>query len=335
MTEYAQLIVDSISKNLTGNYEDDMAMLHDASDKYKNDEESADILSAIAGMMFAIIPEDERTELEDRFNKMKSGVAADYEEVKEMIKAGELVNAKNTMETILSAVEGAFNENENSIYMSFNHVMELYIYSYYYNPVKEVKFADIPYNQYYRTYGSVLGQLELFTEAEKAYEKAMKWNPVDLDSILSLAEIYKFSNDLDNFLKTSKQVYKYACTRATMARYYRNLAYYYLEQYKPEIARALYVYSNIYFQTENADNELAYIEKALNTATPSYSLAELQKILAENEIEPGPDSTTIGIIYRVGQLMKEDGDNGLAKDCFSIVYDITQDAEVGEMLQRL
>lgn len=335
MTEYAQLIVDNISKKLSGNYETDMAMLQTAGEKYKNDEESVDILRAIAGMMYAILPDDEKNQLASRFDEMKSGVSADYEEVKELIKAGEFVTAKTIMETILAAVEGAYEENEDSLYMSFNHVMELYIYSYYYKPVKEVRFADIPYNEYYRTYGFVLAQLELFDEAQKAYKNAITWNPVDLDSILSIAEVYKFQNNLEQFLKTTKQIHRFACTRATMARFYRNAAYYYLETLKPEVARALYVYSNIFFDTENANNELTYIEKALNTPTPEYSLAMLQEILKENEIEIGPDSVTIGIIYRVGQMMMEDGDKELAKDCFSIVYDITQDTEVKELLQKL
>lgn len=335
MTEYAQLIVDSIKKTLTGNYEEDMMILHNGSEKYKNDEESVDILREIATMMYAILPDSEKNELASRFEEMKSGVATDFAEVKNMINSGDFMKAKSTMESILAAVEGAYEENDDSVFMSFNHIMELYIYYFYYKPVKEVKSADIAYNEYYRAYGFILAHLEEYDAAKEAHEKAIKWNPVDLDSILSLCEVYKHKNDLDNFLKTSKQAYKFCCTRATMARYYRNVAYYYVENYKPEVASALYAYSNIYYQTENADHELAYIEKATSVKIPDSDLATLQQILKENEIELGPDSTTIGIIYRVGQLMMEQGDNVRAKDCFSIVYDITQDPEAKELVEKL
>lgn len=55
----------------------------------------------------------------------------------------------------------------------------------------------------------------------------------------------------------------------------------------------------------------------------------MQKLFDENGIEPGPQSDTIGVVYRVGELMMKDGDNRLAKDCFSIVYDITQEKAIG------
>jgi len=335
MTEYAQLILDSIKNGLTGSYDEDIMILHNASEKYKNDEESTDILRGIATMMFEILPDSEKSQLASRFDEMKNGVTTDFAAVKDMIQVGDFLKAKVTMEAILTAVDGSFEEDEDNIYMSFNHIMEMYIYHFYYKPVKEVKSADIEYNVFYRTYGFILAHLEEYEASIEAHEKAMKWNPVDLDSILSLCEVYKHNNDLDNFLKTTKQAYRYCCTRATMARFYRNMAFYYVEKYKPEVARALYAYSNIYYQTENADKELEYIANSTDCKTPEYDLATLQQILNENNIELGPDSTTIGIIYRVGQLMMEEGDNVKAKDCFSVVYDITQDAEVRTLIETL
>ena len=50
---------------------------------------------------------------------------------------------------------------------------------------------------------------------------------------------------------------------------------------------------------------------------------------------PGPDSKTIGIIYRVGELMMNDKDYSLARYCFSIVYDITQETQLKTLLDEL
>ena len=91
----------------------------------------------------------------------------------------------------------------------------------------------------------------------------------------------------------------------------------------------------IYYQTDNADNELKYLEQALNDKTPEYSVKQMQEILDKNEVEPGPDSKTIGIIYRVGELMMNDKDYKLARDCFSIVYDITQEEQLEKLLEEL
>ena len=120
-----------------------------------------------------------------------------------------------------------------------------------------------------------------------------------------------------------------------MARYYRNMGFYYVARYNTEAARVCYTYSNIYYKTDNADNELKYLEQALNDRTPEYSVKQMQEILDENEVEPGPDSKTIGIIYRVGELMMNDKDYKLARDCFSIVYDITQETQLKTLLDEL
>ena len=41
------------------------------------------------------------------------------------------------------------------LYMSLNHVMEYYIFAYYFQPATEVRCTDIPYGEYYRTYGQL------------------------------------------------------------------------------------------------------------------------------------------------------------------------------------
>ena len=52
-------------------------------------------------------------------------------------------------------------------------------------------------------------------------------------------------------------------------------------------------------------------------------------------MEPGYDYKNIGIIYRVCVLMMNDKDYRLARDCFSIVYDITQETQLKTLLDEL
>ena len=61
----------------------------------------------------------------------------------------------------------------------------------------------------------------------------------------------------------------------------------------------------------------------------------MQDIFNQEEIEPGPSSDTIGVIYRVGELMMEDKEYTLARDCFAIVYDITREKELEPVLDEL
>lgn len=277
-----------------------------------------------------------------------------YEEFKKLYESGENEKAAEMMKELLENLENNINvrkagsvskndviaiggdkDSQKDIYISLNHVMEYYIYAYYFKPEVDVKCTELPYNEYYRTYGALCMTLGKYNAAKEAYIHAIEWNPVDLDSILGLAECYKYIGKLERYIAVTVQGYRYCCTRATMARYYRNMGYYHLSKYKTDIARACYIYSNIYYHTDNADSELKYLESALNDKTPKLDIKTMQKIFDENGIEPGPQSDTIGVIYRVGELMMQDNDNKLAKDCFSIVYDITQEEALEALINEL
>lgn len=226
-------------------------------------------------------------------------------------------------------------ESDNSIYISLNHIMEYYVYAYYYKPDVQVCCTQLPIGEYYRTYGDLSVKLGRYKAGAAAYKDAICWNPVDLDAILGLAECYKYLNMLERYLIATKEAYKLCCTRATMARYYRNMGYYHISKYNTQTARCCYIYSNIYYNTENANHELEYLKNALGDEAPQWSIKEMQKILEQSDIEPGPNPDTIGVIYRVGELMMNDSEYSLARDCFSICYDITQEELLARMLKQL
>ena len=256
---------------------------------------------------------------------MLSGLLEDIEKQMPAVKAGCVDERGN-----ISA-----SEEKATCAISLNHVMEYYIYAFYYKPDWDVSATQIPIGEYYRTHGELCIKLSRFKEGAESFKKAICWNPVDLDAILGLAECYRNLNMLERYYIVTKQAYRYCCTRATMARYYRNMGYYYVAKYKPEVARACYVYSNIYYKTDNADSELKFIEEALKEKTPDLTIAQMQEMFAGEGIEPGPASDTIGVIYRVGELMMNDNEYALARDCFSIVYDITREKELEPVLDEL
>ena len=250
-------------------------------------------------------------------------------------------------------------EGDGQIWLCTNHIMEYYIYACYFEPEMDVKMPELPIAEYYRTYAELCVKLQKYKRAEDAYKNALCWNPVDLDSYLGLAECYKYLNMITRYLDMTKQAYRFCCTRATMARFYRNMGFYYLSSYNTDMAEACYTYSNIYYHTDNADSELEYIKNALAAAKNNenkdsinkngdvitkeevnengqkYTIKQMQEMFDKEHVEPGPDSKTIGIIYRVGELMLQDKEYRLAKDCFMIVYDITNEQQLEGLIAEL
>lgn len=300
----------------------------------------------------------------NKLNELKNKYG-DYEEV---FKSGDYERSADILGKVLEVIEEEYkdvrkagridkdlvvrrSEEEGQIWLCTNHIMEYYIYACYFEPDTDVSMPELPIAEYYRTYAELCVKLQKYKRAEDAYKHALCWNPVDLDSYLGLAECYKYLNMITRYLDMTKQAYRFCCTRATMARYYRNMGFYYLSSYNTDMAAACYTYSNIYYHTDNADSELEYIKNALaaaennkvnkesnenkNTEVKEYTIKQMQDMFDKEKVEPGPDSKTIGIVYRVGELMFQDKEYRLAKDCFMIVYDITNEQQLENVIAEL
>jgi tetratricopeptide (TPR) repeat protein len=308
----------------------------------------------------------------NKLNELKKRYG-NYEEV---FKSGDYDKAADILGNVLDVIEEEYkgvrkagmidkelvirkSEGDGQIWLCTNHIMEYYIYACYFEPEMDVKMTELPIAEYYRTYAELCVKLQKYKRAEDAYKNALCWNPVDLDSYLGLAECYKYLNMITRYLDMTKQAYRFCCTRATMARFYRNMGFYYLSSYNTDMAEACYTYSNIYYHTDNADSELEYIKNALaavknneskdsinkdedvitkeevNENEQKYTIKQMQEMFDKEHVEPGPDSKTIGIIYRVGELMLQDKEYRLAKDCFMIVYDITNEQQLEGLIAEL
>ncbi len=255
-----------------------------------------------------------------------------YSQAKELIKDKNYKEAIDVLKKLITEAESQYKGLEGKVF-SFNHILETYYYAYFKKDVSKIEYTDYNINAFYRMLGFAQMHMDKHIDAITSYDKALKWNPVDLDTYLQLAELYKKVENLEGEKRVTLESYNYCCTRSTMARFYRNMGFYYLQKYMPDVAGALYVYSNIYYETEYAHNELDFIAKATQKEIPDYDIGSLQKILSDNDIPIGPNSDTIGITYRVGQLELEAGNKDAARDCFMMVYDLTQDEEVKQILE--
>lgn len=219
-------------------------------------------------------------------------------------------------------------------FFSFNHIMELYLYQFYQKD-SDFKLSEEPMNRWYLELGNKFledGELE---KAYAAYQKAERWNPVDLDAKFAKIELEKKQGKLTEVLNQTLSLYPYLCSRATMARFYRNLGFYYVETYQPDTAEALYEYSNLFFQTDNAESELCYLEEAMQQERTKHDVHELQELISGVQIPVAAPSNTLGLLYEVGKSEEKKGHLQEAAECYLMVYDLTQDDEVKERIKQI
>lgn len=273
-------------------------------------------------------------------------ITGQFVAARSLYEKGELDQAGKELKLILEEVEKIY-DIPGHRYYSFEHELEVYYFTYLKNAGKkldelQVEFAEVEISAYYRLYGMIqiakaqkTGTDRKLEEAVKSFDRALYWNPVDVDAYFQQIELYKALGRLDSVKKAAFEVYPYCCTRASVAHFYRVLGFYYLEKYKPETAVALYQYSNIFYHNEKADEELSYLSKALDRKIPQMEVADIQKVLTEAQIPAGPSKQTVEITYGVAELEYNNEHYEIARDCYAMVYDLTQDEKVEDKLRQI
>lgn len=217
---------------------------------------------------------------------------------------------------------------------SFAHITEAYYYEYFFGG-GDYGEAPLDMSGIWRLFGVHLERQGQIRDAKRAFERALQWNPADCESLLGLAEIYRKQEDLEMYRELTDEFYDFCNTRALLARYYRNLGYYYLEVYQPELAEALYLYSELYYPSEQARRELAFLSEALKRETPAYTREQLCERLAEYEIPPEAGRETLALTFQAAKDCEESGRYREAGECYRMIYDLTGDREILEKIRYL
>ena len=215
------------------------------------------------------------------------------------------------------------------------HISEVFLFEYYCLGDDEYEISDEDTLTPHKIKAKELLFETDYAKAQQEWLSAHIENPVDMESILGIILCCKQLGDLEGEYSYTTKSYNYCCTRAELAAYYRNLGWYYLEKYNPEVASACYLYSKCFEDSKQADAELEFLEKAMGKKVTDKDLDQIQKILTENGIPTEADSVTLALLYKAAQEADEAGDTQQALDCYRMVYDLTVDEEVGRIINNM
>ncbi|MCH4190899.1 MAG: hypothetical protein LKF52_01235 [Butyrivibrio sp.] len=224
--------------------------------------------------------------------------------------------------------------DKKSVKVSIYHMSEIFLYEYYVNHEDyEISSAD-----HAAEYVKLAEKDEQEGHTDKAlqnYLKAHFENPVSAEIYHCIIKCCRQLGDLRGFYQYTLESYDYCCTRAELAGYYRNLGYYYLENYKPELAAALYRYSIFFYKSEQAESEIEFLNKAMNRLMAQESAQEIQRLLRKEKIPIQANQISLALLVKAGEEAEEKKMSGQAMDCYKMVYDLTQDEEIKNRIYRL
>lgn len=334
-------IMQEITSGLTGDYKQDVAYLKEQMERYKNHEYGQEILRACGRLIYSILPE----ELKNKFNQVAEnedmGIQATLDEVGYCIYKKDFDKALKLMEALVSKIDeahkgGLFQDDAVSTYRNFDEVFEEILYRHLNETGKEVRRCPMPFHVVYARYGSLLFEMKRFDEAEKALITALRWNPVYTDALFERAECHKATGDLQGFFDQTVEAFKYAFKPKTMARYFRNLGYYFIEKELWDEAVACYVASMGYEKDAlNAQSEMYYIQHKAGRQIQPPSQEAFESYGKKYGFPVHPSEDVLGLSYSYGKHFAEQGNGEAARYFWTIFYELTGNREIKALIDRI
>ena len=331
-----ETIMGKISSGLTGDFEQDIDYLNKQSQKYKEHKLAKEILRGIGRMIFAILPEDKKAEIGRLTDNHILGMENIVEEAEFQIGKKNFDKALTMLEAMVNKFEKSKLYQDDSVneYHHFNNSLELFLYSLS-KPAKQIRQVQEDFVHPYVLYGFVLLELKQYDKARNALEKALKWNPVKVSTIFELAEIYKIEKKWEKYLEFTNICFGYVYTSQDLARCYRNLGYYYVEQKEYDLASNLYYYSLGLDKSQMAQSQLAFIFVTTGKQFSPPSVKEAQRVLESHKIPLWFNNAVIMIASNLATNAEEVQNIDEAIFYYGILYDITGSENILQKLQKL
>ena len=328
-------IIKEIKANLGENNDLNRKYLSGQIDRYKDHPYSKEIIREISRMMWDCLTDEEKEEFIE-ISENENPIMDILNEISQYIEVGDYETALDELKHFMNAFPGMFEDDRVSEYHSFTNPLEELIFFKYIGSEKEIRY--IPDNQplldLYYIYGFLLFENQEFEEAEESLKKALKINPVSARIILELSEIYKMHTPTFNkFIIYTSDALKYAYYPQDLARCYRNLGYYYIEENQFDVATALFKYSMKYEMSIKAYSELQYIESKGHDI--DISLNDAISILEDKNIQIGVNPF---VFEALNELAKEYEKNKLYNQSlyfYELLYDITNDEQTFNKINEL
>jgi tetratricopeptide (TPR) repeat protein len=328
-------IINEIKANLGENRDLNRKYLSAQIEKYKDHPYNKEIIREVSRMMWDCLSDEEKEEFIE-ISEKENPIMDILNEISEFLEVGDYKKALEILDEFMESFPGMFEDDKVSEYHSFTNPLEELLFRKYVGAEKEVRLIpdNKPLLDLYYIYGFLLLENNQLEEAEINLKKANKINPVSARVILELSEIYKkHTPNFNKFYMYTTDALTYSYYPNDIARCYRNLAYYYVEENKFNIAIALLKYSMSFEMNVMAYSELHYIEtKGQNI---DMTLEEAIEIIKDKNIQLGVNPF---ILETLNELAIEYENNKLFNQAiyfYELIFNLTNDEKISEKIKNI
>lgn len=198
----------------------------------------------------------------------------------------------------------------------------------------------LDYATLYSNYGYVLLHFKEYENALKSFKLSYNYNPVNVNAIFGLCEVYKHEGKWDEYYNLTNQSFKYDYYLADLSESFEKLSYYYLNEYhasKDEENLKLAIYLMRLAEDYGDFNENKSAIDFDDDALKQYdqSIGEIKDYLKAKGLPYGPSIEVITICKNLGFQLDEDKKVVPALFYFNIAYDLTKDPAIKDVIDDL
>lgn len=328
-------IIKEIKANLGENKELNKRYLSSQMEKYVDHPYNKEIIREISRMMWDCLTEEEQMEFAE-ISEKENPIMDILNDVSQDIEMGEFKIALEKLDKFIENYPAMFEDDKVSEYHFFTNPLEELLFYKYVSAEKIVRYIpdNKPVLDLYYIYGFLLLETNKYDKAEEYLKKAIKINPVSSRIILELCEIYKLHTyNYNKYFMYATDALKYAYMPQDIARSYRSLGYYYIEENQFETAFALFRYSMEYELNPMAYSEINYIQN--KDKSIDLSLDESMEIIKNKNIQLGANPF---ILETLDEFIREYEENKLYSQTLyflELKYNLTNDEKLIEKIENL
>ncbi len=183
-----------------------------------------------------------------------------------------------------------YQTTDDTQYFSFPEIYFLLAYKKVEEDPREIIIVNEPFDRLYNDLAIANVMTGDYTLAQEALKQAVRWNPMDCEYRLRLADLFMTNGDMNEYLALTYSVFERASEAEHMIRSYVNFAGYF-EQSGREMLCASALKAAAQFNIEDPQLTDALEAAANTTHDPSLvELSEAQEILAGEGIPEGANA---------------------------------------------
>ncbi len=326
-------IIDEIKKGLTGDPAKDIPYLQEQGVKYRNQPE---ILKTLSDMSFDMLPEENKKQLKEMMFVGEKRLDQVFSDTNACVKNKDLDGAVKLLSEIEKKADKFFAPNTEPARFSFRNRLDEYIYVNIYKPEKKYERTPFDFCQYFSAYGYLLIEKRDPKAAVEKLEKAIAYNPVNVEPRFELAEAYKVLHEPEKLLECTRETLKISTTPYHISRCYTNLGYYCIEKKDYDSAVAFYYESLIYANNPAVSGELQHIRAITGKTIEQPSREDILAAFNKYEIKNGPDEVVVNTAYSLGcYCMEHNAPPQESMFYMQVVFGLTHDKKVEEKIDML